>query len=187
MDMHGADFSGGYTPPIFADTGLPGGPGVLARRVVTENSDELVRIQHGSRKKELGYMCSRGGEMSVNGMRSILIKTIVLAHQDIVSGMRREDPRRIPRNTRTGVVYSENHEFRSAVSFLFSQQQVFDVDGKVIGHYSAFNSYCQLLELDAPRLRRMILDEFEGLDKIVREEIPRKEFRAAVAGKFKRF
>lgn len=181
MDMYGADFSGGYTAQMFADIGLPGGPGVLARRVVMEDSDELVRIQRGSRKKDLGYMCSGGDELSFNGMRSILIKTIVVAHQDIASGMRREDPRRIPRNTKTGVVYSENHDFRSAVSFLFSQQRVFDDEGWVVGHYSAFNAYCQLLELDAPRLRRMILNEFDGLERIVREEIPRKEFRAPVA------
>lgn len=151
------------------------------RVVISEASVELSRMQDKGRGSSSGYMHTSVGVFTEEVCRSVFIKVIALAYQDIVLAMKRPDPRFTTRKgPGASLVNQENYDFRSAVSFFFMQSKAFDSQNRFRGYFSAFNSYCVLLGLDAPRARRTLLDAFPTLEALVQSYIPNPDFRAAV-------
>lgn len=169
-------FSGGVNPPA----------GGYRSVRVTEDCEALVRVHQRSAGKDLAYMDGGINNDSATGLRSLLAAVLEAAYRDLASGMAKDDP--MQRNRRVGAktVSNDNHEFQSAVSFFFGQYPLTDDDGVSLKWYSAFNSYCKLLDMDAGRIRRTLLERFEGLGDIIFLCIRNPDFVAPVRGLEKR-
>lgn len=153
--------------------------GVLRRVIITERSEELLRI-HNAIDDELAndYLDSFSDDHAPRH-RSLLARVVGLAFEDIATGMRRADPRYIERRVRGETIRIEDSEFRSAVNFFFGQNPVLDDEG-MMGWYSALGAYTQLMEMNAARMRKLVLERFDGLEEIVKEIIPNIRFRAPI-------
>ena len=153
---------------------------------VTEDCEALVRVHQRGAGKDLGYMNAGLHKDSAKGLRSLLAAVLEVAYRDLASGMAKPNPMQISRRVGTKTLSNDNHEFQSAVSFFFGQRPATNDDGVSMGWYSAFNAYCALLDMDAGRIRRTLLDRFDGLADLVFLCIRNPDFVAPVRGLEKR-
>lgn len=149
---------------------------------ITEDCEALVRVHQRGSGKDLGYMGGGFSQNSVKGLRSLLAAVLESAYRDLASGMSKPNPMQVSRRVGGKTIFNENHDFQSAVTFFFGQFPATDDDGESLGWYSAFNSYCALLDLDAERIRRTLLDRYDGLADLVFACIRNPNFVAPVRG-----
>lgn len=182
MNVHTNNAQLSLLMPVETDVELAPPLAKMRTVIINEDSDELLRI-HRKNTPEFSECLLDGYETNLHAQRqrSLLARVVHSAYEDLALAMTKPTPRYNVRMIAGKQSKSENFNFRSAVEFFFGHEAVRDEQGFVVGHYSAFNSYCQLLGLNAPRIRAMFLKRFDGLDRIVSEIIKDKEFMAPVA------